>query len=338
VINLLPFVFVCLAQQDVGERQPVQLEASPALRPDFAAQSTLRIYDVAHLTGQDELSQALASLSAADGRSAATAFGQLEHVEFLRDRVRATTDSLLQTVREMMRPAFEDPTNRLEHLERGSMALLASPDQHAWLATFLEHVTAFDGIVDLEARIYLLQRGELAGLNVSRSGQVLTAEATGVLMRELARAGAEVVQAPRVLVTPFREASLSAVDQVAYIKDYELKVIPDQDLEVADPVIGIAESGIVMRLRCVPLTSGELSVDSHLEYSTLIEPIPTIETTIGAMGNKVTVQLPEITRIRLEGRFEVLSGETLLMASVDPDGEEEVLVLVRASKVAAEKR
>jgi hypothetical protein len=42
------------------------------------------------------------------------------------------------------------------------------------------------------------------------------------------------------------------------------------------------------------------------------------------------LQLPEITRVRLRGRFEVRPGETLVMTSLDQPGENEVLERPRA--------
>ena len=135
----------------------------------------------------------------------------------------------------------------------------------------------------------------------------------------------------------FQEAQLQAVKQVAYIRDYELKVLADQNVEVADPIIDVAQGGIEMSLRGVPLADGRLSIEADLNYSKLTEPIATFETTIGAMAHPVTIQLPEITRVHVEGRFELFPGETLLMASVDPSATSEALVLVRATLVEAEE-
>ena len=108
------------------------------------------------------------------------------------------------------------------------------------------------------------------------------------------------------------------------------------DAEIADPIIDIVESGVKMDLRGVPLADQKLGVFARLEYSTLEEPIPSFQTSIGARGHVVTIQLPKVTKVKLEGRFEVLPGETLLLATVDPTGETEVLALLRATRIEAE--
>jgi hypothetical protein len=330
-------MLLCPVPQEVGERRAVAQERVP-IEAEVEArivdpEADLRLYELAHLTGYDELAAAIDAVTSADPSRPHDVLGELERVAYLREQAETTTESLLSAVRDMLDPPYVDGVTVLAPLEQGLVAVVANPAQHAWLDVFLQGAAAFDGLVDIQARIYLLARGELAGLDQARSGRVLSAAEAETLLAKLAQVDSEKVQAPRVVVHPFQEATLTVVDEVPYIKDYELKVIPDQQVEVADPVIDVARSGIAMRLRGVPLTSGELSIDAHLDYSVLSEPIQSVETTLGAGGHEVTIQLPEITKIRVEGRFRVFSGQTLMMASVDPEGDREVLVLVRAERV-----
>jgi len=329
--QLLPLAISGLLLQQ-GEHRLEADHAQPTVRS--APDAELRLYEIGHLAGFEHLDALIAEAARNDGRLVGPAEReQLATVENLTALGRSTVESVSNAIRDMLEPAYDESVNSLVPLRRGTLAFVATEDQHAWLARFLEHVSAFDGLVDIQARIYLLAPGELSNLGQGRSGEVLSEARVQTLLQELERMNDGKITAPRVLVYPFQQAELTAVEQHAFIQDFELKIF--EDVEIADPVIGIAESGVHLQFRCIPLAGGELSIDAKIDHSTVAQPIPFVERTIGAQGQHVTIQIPEITTIRLNGRFELSPGKTLLMASTEPDGTQEVLVLVQAKRVEA---
>ncbi len=335
-------VVVCLgtpplSAQDEGGRVPAPV-VSWSSTETVPAGTALRLYEARHLTGHARLAELVAAVKDTSSASGVEdALERLENLEHLRTDAERTAASLVAAVREQIDPQLEGRVQRIDHLGLGSLVLVGSPEQHAWLARFLEAASEFDGLIDIQARIYSLPPGQLSKLSRGRSGEVLGGEGVANLLRELERAGVEAVTTPRVATFPFQEASLSVIQQQAYIRDYELKVLPDLDAEVADPVIDVVDSGILMNLRGVPLADGLLGVAVELEYSDLEEPIPTAEIVLGAGKHKVTVQLPQVTKVSLEGSFELAPGETLMLATTDPTGEKEILVLLKATRVEAQR-
>lgn len=338
MIHLLSILLASapLLVQD-GERRPV-FTPTPATDIAGTVDAELRLYDVAHLTGYERLEELVSEvLRTGQALASATVRERIEMVQVLRDHVESTTESVSLAVIDMLEPPFDESVHSITHLVGGTLAVIASAEQHAWITEFFERVSGFGGMVDVQARIYKLKEGQFAELSRHKSGEVLSGPEAEALMQGLLRLDSEVVLAPHLIVHPFQRSDLSVITQVAYIQDYDLKVLGD--VEIVDPIIGVAESGVQLRVRCVPLADGKLSIDADLDYSTLADPIKTFKTTFGgAMPHEVTVQLPEITIVRLHGRFEMRPGETLLMVTRDPSLEYEILVLVRATRVETQEK
>ena len=331
----LMFVVTLLGSQEPSERVPVPVEL-PAERPALALGTQLQLYDVATLTGHRQLEdEALAIVEAADLLPAESALLRLERVARRLEEVRSTTNSLLASIREMISPALEEGIQRIELLGGGSLALVGTPAQHHWLEEFLQNARRFDGLIDVQAHIFVLEPGRLDQLSRVRSGEVLERDQVVTLLGALKLAEVDAVTSPRITAFPFQQASLSVVDQLAYIKDYKLVVLPDEDAEVADPVVDVVSSGVEMTIRGIPSLNDELNIFAQLQYSTLERPISTFETTLGASSHPVRIQLPEVTRVKLEGRFGLRPGQTLVLSTRDSAGESEVLALVQVRRVEA---
>ena len=295
----------------------------------------LALYDVAHLTSTHKAEDVAAQLSVEAGKPVTTrVLDSLKEYEMLRKRAEGSIESIRLAVRDAMRPAFDESTNRAVTIGDDSLAIVASSAQQASVRRFLEHAARFEGLVDVQARLVFLEPGGLQELGRGRSGEVMDEAATKALLAALERRGVETVTAPRLTAFPFQRAELSILDRQAYIADYGLRIVPahgsEGPAEVADPVVAHAESGVRMNLRCVPLSNGKLALEARIEHTDVVQPIPTQKIKLGAQGHPVTIQIPETKRIKLEGRFEMLPGQTLVMATTDPGGEREVMMLVRA--------
>ena len=95
-------------------------------------------------------------------------------------------------------------------------------------------------------------------------------------------------------------ATCSDSEQFSYISDFDLDV--GRDAVVADPIVGVLQSGAAVEAR--PVASEPGLYDVRVEHAVLERPIPTFTTSLG-VGGDVTIQLPhvrrrvETTRLRL---------------------------------------
>jgi len=165
------------------------------------------------------------------------------------------------------------------------------------------------------------------------NGFVLGADETAELMAGLEKRSVEVVMAPQMLLSPFQQAHLSVLDQISYVQDYELKAVGG--LEVWDPVIDTVEDGMRLGIRCVPTSDGTLVTNASLDYSVVEQPIATMEMSFGVgPSSRLTVHLPDVESVRLNGGFEVQPSGSLVMSTDRiPDADEHILVLILVTRV-----
>ena len=304
------------------------------LRTSLLESTELRIYDMSALSGHHRLQQLVSKFApSTEASTIDEALDRFTRLDRAREHASLNTEYLLASLRLLMEPTLVDDLQDIRHLEGGKFALVGVPQQHAWLEGFLRAADEFDGLIDLEAQIFRFDAGLLNGVGERGSGYLLSEHATQELLTDLATSGIEAITTPSITTLPFQQAQLSLLNQTSYLKDYELKLLPDLNTEIADPVIDIIQSGLLLKLRAVPLANGMLGVFIDLELSKLDLPIPSADIVIGTGRHEVTVQLPQVTSIRVDGHFNVPPGETLMLTTVDPSGTSEIIVLLKTTRV-----
>ncbi len=312
-------------------RQPVRQE--PML---------VRSYNVWDLVGQGELLALENDLikrvdqTDADAESVRREFAAFE-------AARSTAANALADIQSIMKanlePAFDGKRHLLEALPGGRLLLLGSPEQHAWTRSYLDSCREFKGLIHVTAEIVSLPAGSLNQIMEERSGQVIAkAAADSLLLEAKSIVDAEIVQVSTMAIPPFRKATMVNVNQVAYIQDFELLVLPDAGKEIVDPVVAVVQEGTEMEVSVTPIESGRFSLDAHLTHSVLERPIKTFDMSIGPDKLKVQVQLPEVIISRLKGKFDLGLEEALVITSKQPDGEQELLMLMSVRAVTEQDR
>jgi len=332
-LSALLVATLCLPEPEL--RRPSDESSREPVLPNSLFESTeLRIYDLSTLTGHDR-HQLLVSKFApsAEASTVDEALDRFDRLERAREHASLNTEYLLSSLRLLMEPPLVEDLQDIRHLEGGKFAVVGVPEQHAWIEGFLRAADEFDGLIDLEAKIFRFDAGLLTGIGERGSGSLLSNDEALELLADLRTTGIEAITAPRITALPFQGAQLSVLNQTSYLKDYELKLLPDLNTEIADPIIDVINSGVLLDLRAVPLANGELGIFVDLELSKLALPIPSAEIAIGAGHHEVTVQLPQVTRIRVDGHFNVRSGETLMLTTADPSGVSEIIVLLKTTRV-----
>ncbi|MBN2491060.1 MAG: hypothetical protein JXQ29_09440 [Planctomycetes bacterium] len=137
---------------------------------------------------------------------------------------------------------------------------------------------------------------------------------------------ATLLTAPRLTVYNTQRSNITLVNQISYIKDYDVEVA--QTASIADPVVGIIQDGLVLDVR--PTISNDrrfVTLELRPTVANLIQPIRTITTTLGSQTQPVTIQLPEIivqsaeTTVTVPDRGTVVIGGLKNILSVDRRSE-----------------
>jgi general secretion pathway protein D len=122
----------------------------------------------------------------------------------------------------------------------------------------------------------------------------------------------ELVTAPRVLVFNTARSNLTVMNQVAYVKDFDVEIA--QGSSIADPIIGVIEDGVVLDVR--PVVSADrrfITLELRPTVAQLQRPMETFVTTLGVSGNSVTLHLPEVEISRVRTSVPMPDGGTVLL-------------------------
>ena len=246
--------------------------------------------------------------------------------------MRENLDQLVSAVKSMVEPPFDEERNACSAGGDSVILFVGTEAQQDWLREMLTSCRVLDEMIDLNAKIFIVEAGQAAELEGAGHRAVLTPEAAAQLVVDLDGMGGEGVTSPSLMTFPYQRAELKVIREIHYISDYELQRVAEPAGLVADPVIDVAEAGLVMSVRGLPWKTDRVLLKIDLSYSVVKEPIPTFETQIERLDAPVTIQLPETTITRLDARLDLLEEETLVMRSPLPEGRV-MIVLVQASRV-----
>ncbi|HYC78215.1 MAG TPA: hypothetical protein VEI02_11370 [Planctomycetota bacterium] len=102
------------------------------------------------------------------------------------------------------------------------------------------------------------------------------------------------VNAPRLTIYNRQRANLSIVNQVSYVKDYDVEVA--QTAFIADPLVDVVQDGLTLDVRpTVSYDRKYVKLDLQPTVATLIRPIRTFETNLSGLTVPVIIELPEVT-------------------------------------------
>ncbi|HZN39835.1 MAG TPA: hypothetical protein VFD82_13580 [Planctomycetota bacterium] len=124
----------------------------------------------------------------------------------------------------------------------------------------------------------------------------------------------EQIEAPRLMIYNNTRASMHNLQNIAYIKDFEVEIA--QAAAVANPVIGTVHNGVALDVR--PVVDSELkfvTMELRPTVMTLQLPIPTFTTTLG-VGQPISIQLPEVTLQRVRTTVTMPDGGTMMLGGM----------------------
>ena len=124
----------------------------------------------------------------------------------------------------------------------------------------------------------------------------------------------EQIEAPRLLIYNNTRASMHVLNEISYIKDFEVEIA--QAAGVANPVIGTVYDGVTLDVR--PVVDSDLkfiTMELRPTVMTLQLPIPNFTTTLG-VGQPISIQLPEVSLQRVRTTVTLPDGATMMLGGM----------------------
>jgi type II secretory pathway component GspD/PulD (secretin)/tetratricopeptide (TPR) repeat protein len=192
-----------------------------------------------------------------------------------------------------------------------------SPGSDSTLGAFLDE--GADG--DVKARVEDLYDTQLGSDTFQAAGglsfqwTLLSDMQLELILRAVSKSERiELVTAPRITVHNTSRANLSVLNQVAYIKDFDVEIA--QAASIADPIIEVIQDGVILDVR--PVVSADrrfVTLELRPTIAQLKRPIEEFVTTIGSQ-NSVTIMLPEVEIQRVRTSVPLPDGGTVLLGGM----------------------
>lgn len=126
---------------------------------------------------------------------------------------------------------------------------------------------------------------------------------------------ARLLQAPSLTVYNTQRANITLVNQLSFIQDFDVEVA--QTAFIADPMVSIIQDGLTLDVR--PTISHDrkyVTLELQPTIATLLRPIPTFQTNLGALSTPVTMQLPETSIQKSQTTVRVPDGGSLVIGGL----------------------
>ncbi len=192
-----------------------------------------------------------------------------------------------------------------------------SPGRDNTLGAFLDE--GADG--DVKARVEDLYDRQLGSDTFQPSGglsfqwTLLSDMQLELIVRAISKSERiELVTAPRLTVHNTSRANLSVLNQVAYIKDFDVEIA--QAASIADPIVEVIQDGVILDVR--PVVSADrrfVTLELRPTIAQLKRPIEERVTTLGSQ-NSVTIMLPEVEIQRVRTSVPLPDGGTVLLGGM----------------------
>ncbi|MBX3473409.1 MAG: hypothetical protein KF754_03435 [Planctomycetes bacterium] len=147
-------------------------------------------------------------------------------------------------------------------------------------------------------------------------------EVNAILRAVRKRERATLLTAPRITVHNTQRAHVSILNEVAYIRDFEVNTAAG--VAAADPVVDIIRDGIVLDVR--PTISADrryVTLELRPTLAVLLRPIPTFLTSLG-VGTPVAIQTPQLSLQRIRTTVTVPDGGSFVIGGMRKMNETQV--------------
>lgn len=250
----------------------------------------------------------------------------------VRSELEEEAAGLQELVERFIEPTLERDRDRVEVTSGGSLVATLTADRHAWLDRFLDEQRRTPGMADIQFQFVAGPRGAFDELVVSANARGEISKQQADLLTTRGRAGGmfEIVHSPRMVVLPRQKASMSVLDEVAYVKDWTIEVVEPGHQTIAAPQVDVAQDGIAVDLRAVALADGRVGAYLEIAQAELERPIATTKVRLPMdPPREVEIARPAVTTMRLRVPLALPRGSTAILRAPLQEQDRDTVVLVR---------
>lgn len=229
-------------------------------------------------------------------------------------------------------PAIDPAEERIQPENQGYLIAYLQPAQHEWLEKFLslQRAPAVNWIAEATVQLYSVPAGVLRQMKLEGSATLL-ADTQSILSMgaALVAQGAELVVAPKLSFFPNQRSDLSVLDEVAYVKSYELRIIEPGSVEIADPIVEVIKEGQVVSLRAIQVADSLYGLEIESVISEIERPIPTKKMRLSPVHpTEVEIGMPQVRTATVNATVRLANDAgVLLIASGLAQNRDLALVL-----------
>ena len=248
-------------------------------------------------------------------------------------RIERATPLLAELIKKNLEPAFDPNGQSINAAGPGTLVIVATSQQHAWLARFFALAKRTTDLVQVETRWVSGPRGSFERLGLKASSTLPTKDEFAALLAKLEeeKNGAgqfDQLLAPRIVARNLQRAHISALDQIAYIKEWHVTFVQPGPQEIADPVIETINAGEILELRSVRIDTDLYRVSLDVEHVAVAQPIPTKKVRVSvAPGGEAEVGMPAVTRVNFSADVKLASGNAVVLVTPLDDKHDLALIV-----------
>jgi len=251
------------------------------------------------------------------------------------------TNALAELIKANMEPAFDPKLESINIASSGTLAIVATGAQHAWLGRFFALAKLKQDLVQVETRWVMGPRGSFEKLGLKTSSTLQTQDEHTALLKKLEddRTGVDEFDqllAPKLVTYNLQRATISTLDEIAYVKEWHVTFVQPGPQEIADPLVETIKTGEILKLRPVRIDVNLYRLALEVEHVAVAQPIPTKKVRVSvAPGGEAEVGLPVITRVNFSADVKLAAGAAVVL--VTPlDDKQDMALIVKLSRYAGE--
>lgn len=214
-------------------------------------------------------------------------------------------------------PAIDPAEERIQPEDQGFLIAYLQPAQHEWLEKFLalQRAPAINWIAEATVQLYSVPAGALGKMKLEGSATLLVDKQSILSMgATLVAQGAELVVAPKLSFFPNQRSDLSVLDEVAYVRSYELRVIEPGSVEIADPIVDVIKEGQVVRLRAIQVAEALYGLEIESVISEIERPIPTKKMRLSPVHpTEVEIGMPQVRTATVNATVRLANDSGVLL-------------------------
>ncbi len=257
--------------------------------------------------------------------------------------VDAALSGLARAVRDHVVPPMDQKENPLgvQVVESRLLVVSGTAKQHEWVKSFLLRLRrGGTAMVKVETRCIEIPRGALAKLGAETPPMgAVGPEHERVVATVLQNAsqkkeGWTLTSSPQLVLRPLHEATLSVVNQMAYVKEWRVTMVQPEATLIADPVIDVIQEGYSFDFLVTPLPGERYAVDVEFWRAAVDRPIETRKVRVATdPATDNTISIPVVTRMTIESTFTAASGKAIAFVTPANDEDRDLLVWIQVSPI-----